>query len=45
MLSARWLKPEHEERQYRVTRATRDWFDRLARRYMPRSTGSWRAAG
>ena len=34
MLSARWLKPEHEERQYRVTRATRDWFDGLARRYM-----------
>ncbi len=34
MLSARWLKPEHEERQYRVTQATRNWFDRLAARYM-----------
>jgi len=34
MLSARWLKPEHEERQYRITRATRGWFDDLATRYM-----------
>ncbi|MFW2851384.1 efflux RND transporter permease subunit [Sphingomonas sp. TX0543] len=33
MLSARWLKPEHEERQYRVSQVTRDWFDRLANRY------------
>jgi len=34
MLSARWLKPEHEEHQYRITRATRGWFDDLATRYM-----------
>ncbi|NKJ44676.1 MULTISPECIES: efflux RND transporter permease subunit [unclassified Novosphingobium] len=34
MLSARWLKPEHEERQYRITRATRGWFDNLATRYV-----------
>ncbi len=34
MLSARWLKPEHEERQFRVTQMTRSWFDDLAARYM-----------
>jgi multidrug efflux pump len=33
MLSARWLRPEHEEREYRVTAWTRGQFDRLADRY------------
>ncbi|HEX7853670.1 MAG TPA: efflux RND transporter permease subunit [Sphingobium sp.] len=34
MLSARWLRPEHEERHYRITTLTRDWFDRLSQRYV-----------
>ena len=33
MLSARWLRPEHEEREYRLTAWTRGQFDRLADRY------------
>ncbi len=33
MLSARWLRPGHEERQFRITQMTRAWFDDLAVHY------------
>ena len=33
MLSARWLRGEHEERQHRLSEVTRDWFDRVAHHY------------
>jgi multidrug efflux pump len=33
MLSARWLKPEHEMRKPRFVEVTMAWFDRLSHRY------------
>ncbi|WP_159983187.1 MULTISPECIES: efflux RND transporter permease subunit [unclassified Novosphingobium] len=33
MLSARWLRPAHEEPPHRLARATQGWFDRLSQYY------------
>jgi multidrug efflux pump len=39
MLSARWLRPEHEEKRFAFVDKCMHAFDRLAHKYAARSTG------